>query len=213
LFERAWLKAFANEHGVKLISVAAGKLIVEPIDIPAAAMKPLRRAAGRYQTDKRKLTLPLRYFSEEERDNLLPAIVHFLEKLFGETDAEEGAPFAEIEADNAASGPAAVAPKTLRRALLARFRKPRNGCYGGWFRKCPTDSRKRGPRSALGHGSAKARVSRSASARPTARSERRANNLARAMPPASVWRRAPPAPPNAKRGDSRAARAAGRGRQ
>lgn len=40
LFERAWLKAFANEHGVKLISVAAGKLIVEPIDIPAAAMKP-----------------------------------------------------------------------------------------------------------------------------------------------------------------------------
>ena len=34
LFERAWLKAFANEHGVKLISVAAGKLIVEPIDIP-----------------------------------------------------------------------------------------------------------------------------------------------------------------------------------
>ena len=69
LFERAWLKAFANEHGVKLISVAAGKLIVEPIDIPAAAMRPLRRAAGRYQPDKRKLTLPLRYFSEEEREN------------------------------------------------------------------------------------------------------------------------------------------------
>ena len=36
LARRAWLKAFANEHGVKLISVAAGKLIVEPIDIPAA---------------------------------------------------------------------------------------------------------------------------------------------------------------------------------
>lgn len=54
LFERAWLKAFANEHGVKLISVAAGKLIVEPIDIPAAAMKPLRRAAGRYQADRRQ---------------------------------------------------------------------------------------------------------------------------------------------------------------
>ena len=83
LFERAWLKAFANEHGVKLISVAAGKLIVAPIAIPAAAMRPLRRAAGRYQPDKRKLTLPLRYFSEEERENLLPATVHFLEKLFG----------------------------------------------------------------------------------------------------------------------------------
>ena len=115
LFERAWLKAFANEHGVKLISVAAGKLIVEPIDIPAAAMKPLRRAAGRYQTDKRKLTLPLRYFSEEERDNLLPAIVHFLEKLFGETDAEEGAPFAEMEggASGFASDPASSVPRGI----------------------------------------------------------------------------------------------------
>ena len=72
--------------------------------------QPLRRAVGRYQTDKRKLTLPLRYFSEEERDNLLPAIVHFLEKLFGETDAEEGAPFAEMEggASGSASDPRCV---------------------------------------------------------------------------------------------------------
>ena len=137
LFERAWLKAFANEHGVKLISVAAGKLIVEPIDIPAAAMKPLRRAAGRYQTDKRKLTLPLRYFSEEERDNLLPAIVHFLEKLFGETDADEEVPFAEMEggASGSASDPASSVPrgiatdpaagvsKMLGQALLRLFRK------------------------------------------------------------------------------------------
>ena len=100
LFERAWLKAFANEHGVKLISVVAGKLIVEPIDIPAAVMKPLRRAAGRYQPDKRKLTLPLRYFSEEERDNLLPAVVRFLEHLLGEDDRDEGVSFSEMEADN-----------------------------------------------------------------------------------------------------------------
>ena len=181
LFERAWLKAFANEHGVKLISVAAGKLIVEPIDIPAAAMKPLRRAAGRYQADRRKLTLPLRYFSEEERDNLLPAIVHFLEKLFGEDDAEEGAPFAEIEADNAASGPAAVALQNAATGSSgAASGSPATGATAAGSGNAPTDSRKRAPRSALGQGPAKDSASAApASARPTARSERRANNLAK----------------------------------
>ena len=181
LFERAWLKAFANEHGVKLISVAAGKLIVEPIDIPAAAMKPLRRAAGRYQADRRKLTLPLRYFSEEERENLLPAIVHFLEKLFGEDDAEEEAPFAEIEADNAASGPAAVALQNAATGSAgAASGSPATGATAAGSENAPTDSRKRGPRSALGHASAKGSASAApASARPTARSERRANNLAK----------------------------------
>nr|WP_304425829.1 transcription-repair coupling factor [uncultured Adlercreutzia sp.] len=102
LFERAWLKAFANEHGVKLISVVAGKLLVEPIDVPRDAMTPLRRAGGRYQAEKRRLSLPLRYFSEEERDNLLPAIAHFLEGLFGEDDAAELVPFAEMEGESAA---------------------------------------------------------------------------------------------------------------
>ncbi|MFR8147522.1 TRCF domain-containing protein, partial [Adlercreutzia equolifaciens] len=181
LFERAWLKAFANEHGVKLISVAAGKLIVEPIDIPAAAMKPLRRAAGRYQPDKRKLTLPLRYFSEEERENLLPAIVHFLEKLFGEDDAEEGAPFAEIEADNAASGPAAVALQNAATGSSgAASGSPATGATAAGSGNAPADSRKRAPRSALGQGPAKGSASAApASARPTARSERRANNLAK----------------------------------
>ena len=181
LFERAWLKAFANEHGVKLISVAAGKLIVEPIDIPAAAMRPLRRAAGRYQPDKRKLTLPLRYFSEEERENLLPATVHFLEKLFGEDDAEEEAPFAEIEADNTASGPAAVALQNAATGSAgAASGSPATGATAAGSENAPTDSRKRGPRSALGHASAKGPASAApASARPTARSERRANNLAK----------------------------------
>ena len=155
LFERAWLKAFANEHGVKLISVAAGKLIVEPIDIPAAAMKPLRRAAGRYQTDKRKLTLPLRYFSEEERDNLLPAIVHFLEKLFGETDAEEGAPFAEMEggASGFASDPASSVPRGIATDPAAGVSKnARTGSAKAVSQNAPTDSRRGGSRLRPGPG-------------------------------------------------------------
>ena len=183
LFERAWLKAFANEHGVKLISVAAGKLIVEPIDIPAAAMKPLRRAAGRYQTDKRKLTLPLRYFSEEERDNLLPAIVHFLEKLFGETDAEEGAPFAEMEggASGFASDPASSVPRGIATDPAAGVSKnARTGSAKAVSQNAPTDSRRGGSRSALGQDTAKGSASATpAPTRPTGRSERRANNLAK----------------------------------
>ena len=183
LFERAWLKAFANEHGVKLISVAAGKLIVEPIDIPAAAMKPLRRAAGRYQTDKRKLTLPLRYFSEEERDNLLPAIVHFLEKLFGETDAEEGAPFAEMEggASGFASDPASSVPRGIATDHAAGVSKnARTGSAKAVSQNAPTDSRRGGSRSALGQDPVKGSASATpAPTRPTGRSERRANNLAK----------------------------------
>ncbi len=89
LFARAHLKAFANEHGIKLISVVAGRLVVEPIDVPDAKMKPLRRAGGRYNPDKRKLALPLRYFNLEEQDNLMGPIAGFLAELTGDDRAEE----------------------------------------------------------------------------------------------------------------------------
>ena len=44
-------------------------------------MTALRRAGGRYLADKRKLSLPLRYFKLEEDDNLLGPIARFLEEL------------------------------------------------------------------------------------------------------------------------------------
>ena len=81
LFEKARIKAFAAERHINLISVVAGKLVVEPIDIPKDAMIPLRRAGGRYLADKRKLTLPLRYFKLEEDDNLLEPINKFLHEM------------------------------------------------------------------------------------------------------------------------------------
>ena len=110
LFERARLKAFANERGIKLISVVAGRLVVEPIDIPADKMKGLRRAAARYNPDKRKLALPLRYFGLEEQDNLMGPIAGFLADVTGDESAEEPLDERAAEkADGSAVGAAAPA--------------------------------------------------------------------------------------------------------
>ena len=81
LLDKARIKAFANEHRIRTVSVAGGKLVVEPIDVPRDRMTALRRAGGRYLADKRKLSLPLRYFKLEEDDNLLGPIARFLEEL------------------------------------------------------------------------------------------------------------------------------------
>ena len=81
LLEKARIKAYANEHHIKTVSVTAGKLVVEPIDVPRDKMTGLRRAGGRYLADKRKLSLPLRYFKLDEGDNLLAPVAEFLEEL------------------------------------------------------------------------------------------------------------------------------------
>lgn len=81
LFEKARIKAFANEHHIKTVSVTAGRLVVEPIDVSRDQMTPLRRAGGRYLADKRKLQLPLRYFKLDEGDNLLGPVAEFLKEL------------------------------------------------------------------------------------------------------------------------------------
>ena len=57
LLDKARIKAFANEHHIRTVSVAGGKLVVEPIDVPRDRMTALRRAGGRYLADKRKLSL------------------------------------------------------------------------------------------------------------------------------------------------------------
>lgn len=59
-FEKARLKAFANEHGISLVSVTAGKLVVEPFALNREQASSLRRKAGRYLADKKKMTVPLR---------------------------------------------------------------------------------------------------------------------------------------------------------
>ncbi len=87
LFEKAHVKALAYEHHIKTISVAGGKLIVEPIDITRDAMTPFRRFGGRYLADKRRLTLSARYFEVEEGESLLKPIAKFLEEMLQKESA------------------------------------------------------------------------------------------------------------------------------
>ena len=90
-FEKARLKAFANEHGIKLISVSAGKLTVEPFALTKSQASSLRRKAGRYLADKKKMAVPLRvvvpgYGKEEEAGDvgMLTNVLAYLQKLVGE---------------------------------------------------------------------------------------------------------------------------------
>ena len=84
LFAKARVKAFANEHHMSTVTVAGGKLIVEPVAVPRDKMVSIRRAGGRYLAEKRKLTLPTRYFKMDEGDALFGAVLDFLKELFGE---------------------------------------------------------------------------------------------------------------------------------
>ncbi len=81
LFTKARIKAFAFEHHIDLISVVAGKLVVDPIDIPAATMKSLRRSKATWTPDKRKLRLPLKHFAAKDDAELMQAILAFLENV------------------------------------------------------------------------------------------------------------------------------------
>lgn len=90
-FEKARLKAFANEHGIKLISVSAGKLTVEPFMLTKSQASSLRRKAGRYLADKKKMAVPLRvvvpgYGKEEEAGDvgMLTNVLAYLQKLVEE---------------------------------------------------------------------------------------------------------------------------------
>lgn len=88
--EKARLKAFANEHGIHLISVTGGKLVIEPITLTKAQASALRRKAGRYLADKKKMTIPLRVFvpkqSEENPDDagMLSHVFNYIRSLFEE---------------------------------------------------------------------------------------------------------------------------------
>ena len=90
-FEKARLKAFANEHGIKLISVSAGKLTVEPFMLTKSQASSLRRKAGRYLADKKKMAVPLRvvvpgYGKEEEASDagMLTNVLAYLQQVVDE---------------------------------------------------------------------------------------------------------------------------------
>ena len=119
-FEKARLKAFANEHGIKLISVSAGKLTVEPFALTKSQASSLRRKAGRYLADKKKMAVPLRvvvpgYGKEEEAGDagMLTNVLAYLQKLVeegkesGERPTSGRGEALRSSPSSAASGPSA----------------------------------------------------------------------------------------------------------
>lgn len=137
-FEKARLKAFANEHGIKLISVSAGKLTVEPFALTKSQASSLRRKAGRYLADKKKMAVPLRvvvpgYGKEEEAGDvgMLTNVLACLQKLVeegkesGERPASGRGEALRSSPSSAASGPSArssrkgssTAGSSLRRSI------------------------------------------------------------------------------------------------
>lgn len=119
-FEKARLKAFANEHSIKLISVSAGKLTVEPFALTKSQASSLRRKAGRYLADKKKMAVPLRvvvpgYGKEEEAGDvgMLTNVLAYLQKLVeegkesGERPASGRGEAPRSSPSSAASGPSA----------------------------------------------------------------------------------------------------------
>lgn len=81
MFAKLLVRAWANEHGIKLVSASAGKLTVEPVDVPKEALSALRRASGRYVAQSGKLVLPLKYFGLKEGESLIAAVYGFLADL------------------------------------------------------------------------------------------------------------------------------------
>ena len=113
-FEKARLKAFANEHGIKLISVLAGKLTVEPFTLTKSQASSLRRKAGRYLADKKKMAVPLRvvvpgYGKEEEAGDagMLTNVLAYLQKL-----VEEGKESGERPASGRGEAPRSSSAST-----------------------------------------------------------------------------------------------------
>ncbi len=87
-FEKARLKAFANEHGIRSISVSAGKVVVEPITLSRAQATQLRKRSGRYMADRKKMMVPLRVITQSPEAGLLVPITHYLATLFAEKDVQ-----------------------------------------------------------------------------------------------------------------------------
>jgi len=86
LFTKARIKALAFERHINLISVVAGKLVVDPVDISRDMMRELRRSKATWASDKRKLRLPLKHFAADDDAQLLEGVLALLESL---TDSDE----------------------------------------------------------------------------------------------------------------------------
>lgn len=140
-FEKARLKAFANEHGIKLISVSAGKLTVEPFALTKSQASSLRRKAGRYLADKEKMAVPLRvvvpgYGKEEEAGDvgMLTNVLAYLQKL-----VEEGKESGERPASGRGEAPRS-SPSSVASGPSARSSRKGSSTAGSSLRRSTSRS-------------------------------------------------------------------------
>lgn len=140
-FEKARLKAFANEHGIKLISVSAGKLTVEPFVLTKSQASSLRRKAGRYLADKKKMAVPLRvvvpgYGKEEEAGDagMLTNVLAYLQKL-----VEEGKESGERPASGRGEAPRS-SPSLVASGPSARSSRKGSSTAGSSLRRSTSRS-------------------------------------------------------------------------
>ena len=140
-FEKARLKAFANEHGIKLISVSAGKLTVEPFALTKSQASSLRRKAGRYLADKKKMAVPLRvvvpgYGKEEEAGDvgMLTNVLAYLQK-----SVEEGKESGERPASGRGEA-LRSSPSSAASGLSARSSRKGSSTAGSSLRRSTSRS-------------------------------------------------------------------------
>ncbi|MEG0375426.1 MAG: transcription-repair coupling factor [Raoultibacter sp.] len=80
-FEKARIKAFANEHYIKSISMVGGKLTVEPVTLSRDKVTSMRRYGARYVPATKKFSIPIKHFDLKEDDSVLEAVSAFLQEL------------------------------------------------------------------------------------------------------------------------------------
>lgn len=90
MFAKSRLRAWASEHGVKLISSSGGKVTIEPIDVGREALTPLRRYGARYVAQTSKLSVPVKYFDLGEDDSLIEAVENLVRDLVEGTAPRAG---------------------------------------------------------------------------------------------------------------------------
>ena len=81
-FAKARIKAIAFAKGIKVVSVAAGNLVIEPVELTREQLIPIKRKGGRYIEKSKRLMVAMRYFKLEDETRLsLAEIATFLQEL------------------------------------------------------------------------------------------------------------------------------------
>ena len=81
-FAKARIKALANERRIRVVSVAAGNLVIEPVEVTREQLVPLKRKGCRYIEKSRRLMVSMRYFKLKEEDEpSLATVASFIAEL------------------------------------------------------------------------------------------------------------------------------------